>query len=153
MGPSPIQAAPFPLPSFIIHTSSLLPHSARRGFTIIEIVVILIIIALMLVIVVPHFFSEMKERKARRVKADLITLNVAIEHYALDNGKVSGVQAAYADLRKYLDPKTDVYRLNGKDALGDSYGPFVVGLRPSVPANTASRLANVAGPEFWSPFQ
>jgi type II secretory pathway pseudopilin PulG len=131
----------------------LSPPSGRRGFTIIEIAVILIIIALMLVIIVPHFFSEVRERKARRVKQDLITLNAAIEHYALDNGKTSGFQPTYADLRKYLDPNSDVYRRNGKDIMGDTYGPFTVGARPSVPAKTASELLDVAGPDFWSPFQ
>jgi Tfp pilus assembly protein PilE len=153
-GPPPIfTLAAFPLSSFIIHPLLSLPPSARRGFTIIEIAVILIIIALMLIIIVPHFANELKESKARRVKADLITLNAAIEHYALDNGKVSGARASYADLRKYLDPETDVYRLNGQDALGDRYGPFTVGVRPSVPPKTAGKLESVAGPDFWSPFQ
>jgi type II secretory pathway pseudopilin PulG len=127
--------------------------SSRRGFTIIEIAVILIIIALMLVIIIPHFFSKLKERKARRVKEDLITLNAAIEHYALDNGKTSGFHPSYADVRKYLDPKSDVYRRDGKDVLGDAYGPFTVGARPPVPPKTASELMDVAGPDFWSPFQ
>jgi prepilin-type N-terminal cleavage/methylation domain-containing protein len=136
-----------------------MPHStpstlrSRRGFTIIEIVVVLIIIALMLVIIVPHFFSELKVRKAQRIKDDLATLNSAIEHYALDNGKTSGAELDYADLRKYLDPKTDVYRSAGKDIFGDTYGPFTVGSRPSVPPNTSDRLSNVVGEEFWSPYQ
>jgi type II secretory pathway pseudopilin PulG len=134
-----------------------MPHppssrSASRGFTIIEIAVILIIIALMLIIIVPHFFSEMKEHKARRVKDDLVALNAAIEHYALDNGKSAGVQPSFADLSKYLDPATDVYRSSGKDIFGDSYGPFVVGERPSVPAKTGKRLSDIAGPDYWSPF-
>jgi general secretion pathway protein G len=127
--------------------------STRRGFTIIEIAVILIIIGLMLVIVVPHFFIQVKERKARRVKADLVTLNTAIEHYALDNGKVSGAQVSYADLRKYLDTSTDIYQSDGRDVFGDSYGPFIVGSRPTVPRKTEDKLSDVAGPEFWSPFQ
>ena len=133
-----------------------LPSSAprnRRGFTIIEIVVILIIVALMMIIVVPHFFVEEKIEKAHRVKADLISLNSAIEHYALDNGKVSGVTPSYADIRKYLDPKLDIYQLNGRDAFGDSYGPFVVGVRPSVPPGTAAKVASLVSQEFWSPFQ
>ncbi len=127
--------------------------SARRGFTIIEVAVILVIIALMLLIIVPHFFSELSERNARRVKNDLVTLNNAIEHYALDNGKTSGFQPSYADLRKYLNPQSDVYRRNGRNILGDNYGPFVVGTRPGVPRNTADRLSAVAGSDFWSPFQ
>jgi type II secretory pathway pseudopilin PulG len=127
--------------------------SLRRGFTIIEIAVILIIIALMLVIIIPHFFSEMKERKARRVKEDLFTLNSAIEHYAIDNGKASGFQPSYADLRKYLDPRSDVYRRDGRDVFGDTYGPFTVGARPSVPPKAAAELMGVAGPDYWSPFQ
>jgi type II secretory pathway pseudopilin PulG len=131
----------------------LSPPSSRRGFTIIEIAVILIIIAMMLVIIIPHFFSQMKERKARRVKEDLVTLNAAIERYALDNGKTSGFHPAYADLRKYLDPNSDVYRRDGKDILGDAYGPFTVGTRPTVPPKTADKLLGVAGPDFWSPYQ
>jgi type II secretory pathway pseudopilin PulG len=125
---------------------------ARRGFTIIEIVVILIIIALMLVIIVPHFFNGLKVRKAEAVKADLTALNSAIEHYALDSGKVGGAQVQYADVRKYLDPASEVYRRNGRDLFGDSYGPFTVGTPPSVPPKTADRLSAVAGQDFWSPF-
>ncbi len=125
----------------------------RRAFTLIEIIVILIIIALMLVIIVPHFLNDLKGRKAERVKGDLVTINAAIEHYALDNGKVGGTEVGYADLRKYLDPKSDVYQMNGKDVLGDSYGPFTVGTRPAVPAKTADKLSGVVGMDFWSPFQ
>ena len=131
--------------------SSILP--TRRGFTIIEIVVILIIIALMLVIIVPHCFTELKARKAARVKSDLVALNSAIEHYALDNGKVGGAHADFADLRKYLDPQTDVYRRNGRDIFGDSYGPFIVGTRPSVPQRTVRALSGVISDDYWSPYQ
>lgn len=127
--------------------------AARRGFTVIEIAVILVIIAMMMVIVIPHFVNQLQLRKAQRVKNDLDTLNSAIEHYALDNDKTGGFQPAYADLRKYLDSNTDIYRRDGRDVYGDSYGPFIVGNRPGVPQKTAARLANVAGPDFWSPYQ
>jgi len=133
------------------HTSS--SPSARRGFTIIEIAVVLVIIALMLIIIVPHFFQEMSAGKARRVKHDLVALNAAIEHYALENGKIAGAPANYSDLRKYLDPQTDAYRREGRDVFGDSYGPFVVGSRPSVPPGAIDKLSGVASPDFWSPFQ
>ena len=126
---------------------------ARRGFTIIEVFVTVIIIALMLVIVVPHLFSELKMRKAVRIKGDLMTLNSAIEHYALDNGKVGGFQPTFADLRKYLDPKADVYRRNGRDVFGESYGPFIIGTRPSVPPQAAAKLSAVTSQDFWSPYQ
>jgi type II secretory pathway pseudopilin PulG len=129
------------------------PRPPRRAFTIIEVAVILVIIALMLVIIVPHLLNGLKARKAQRVKDDLVTLNSAIEHYALDTGKVAGFQPDYADLRKYLDPNTDIYLRQGEDILGDTYGPFTVGARPSVPPKTASKLSTVAGPDFWSPYQ
>jgi type II secretory pathway pseudopilin PulG len=131
----------------------LFPNRVRGGFTIIEIVVILIIIALMLLIIVPHALLERKAGKAQRVKDDLVTLNAAIEHYALDNGKVSGVTLNYSDVRKYLDEKSDIYKLGGEDAFGDTYGPYVVGTRPTVPAKTEETLSTVVGPEFWSPFK
>ena len=129
------------------------PASARRGFTIIEIAVILIIIGLMLIIIIPHFFIQVKERKARGVKEDLVTLNSAIEHYALDNGKVAGAQVSFDDLRKYLDTNSVIYQRDGRDIFGDSYGPFIIGARPAVPPNTEKKLSDIAGPEFWSPFQ
>jgi prepilin-type N-terminal cleavage/methylation domain-containing protein len=125
----------------------------RRGFTIIEIVVVLIIIALMLIIIIPHFFTTMKSKEAEVVKADLVELNSAIEHYALDNGKVAGTALDYADLRKYLDQSTDAYRRNGRDVFGDSYGPFIVGKRPSVPKETAAKLAGTVPTDYWSPYQ
>lgn len=128
------------------------PSAARRGFTIIETAVILIIIALMLLIIVPHFLQQLEVGKAQRVRDDLVALNTAIEHYALDNGKAAGAAVNYDDLRKYLDPKTDAYRREGHDVYGDSYGPFSVGTRPSVPEATADRLAAMTGPDYWSPF-
>jgi type II secretory pathway pseudopilin PulG len=129
------------------------PISARRAFTIIEIAVILIIIGLMLIIIIPHFLIQLKERKARSVKEDLVTLNTAIEHYALDNGKVAGDHASFDNLRKYLDSNTEIYRRSGRDVFGDSYGPFIVGARPVVPQNAEKKLSDVASVDFWSPFQ
>jgi prepilin-type N-terminal cleavage/methylation domain-containing protein len=129
------------------------PKARRKGFTLIEIIVILIIIALLVVIIVPHIFIQVKVGRARREKADLQALTSAIEHYALDNGKVGGFQPTFADIRKYLDPATDVYKNDGKDLFGDRYGPFIIGERPTVPPKTATKLSSVAGPEFWSPFQ
>jgi prepilin-type N-terminal cleavage/methylation domain-containing protein len=126
---------------------------ARRGFTIIEIIVVVIIIALMLIIIVPHIFNEAKVRKAEQVRKDLVELNTAVEHFALDNGKVAGAEVQYDDIRKYLDPKGNAYRGNGRDVFGNEYGPFMVGSPPLVPVDTAQKLSGVAGPEFWSPFQ
>jgi type II secretory pathway pseudopilin PulG len=127
--------------------------ASRRGFTVIETAVVLIIVALMMIIILPHFLQEWTARKAQRVKGDLVTLNAAIEHYALDNGKLAGASLNFSDLRKYLDPKTDAYRRDGRDVFGDSYGPFIVGTRPDVPPHAAEALSAVAGPDYWSPFQ
>jgi type II secretory pathway pseudopilin PulG len=143
---------------FLTEPAAHMPHSpslrpAHRGFTLIEIAVILIIIALMLAIVIPHFFIKMNESKALRVKEDLITLNSAIEHYALDSGRMGGVQPSFDDLRKYLDPNSDVFRRDGTDIFGDSYGPFIIGTRPSVPPATRAKLSGAESPDFWSPFQ
>jgi type II secretory pathway pseudopilin PulG len=129
-----------------------IPRS-RRAFTLIEIIVILVIIGLMLLIVVPHYLIEFKAKKAARVKADLVALNAAIEQYALENGKVSGDPVDFDSLRKYLDQNSDAYRTGGKDAFGDTYGPFIVGSRPPVPSRTEDDLSSTVPPEFWSPFQ
>ena len=125
----------------------------RTGFTIIEIMVILVIIALMMVIIVPHVLMNVQVRKADRVRADLNTLNNAIEHYALDNGKTAGTPVAFADLQKYLDPTTDVVHRNGNDLLGEPYGPFVVGARPSIPPRAKSKMEEIVPEDFWSPYR
>ena len=125
---------------------------SRRAFSLIEIVVIIIIVALMLLIIIPHIFSGQKLHKAERVKEDLVALNGAIEHYALDNGKVSGSPVTYADLSKYIDPHTDVSRLHGHDVFGDSYGPFTVGEPPAVPKKTEDRLFGVVSQDYWAPY-
>jgi len=129
------------------------PSADRRGFTIIETAVVLVIIALMIVVIVPHFVQEWNLDKAQRVKADLVSLNGAIEHYALDNGKTAGITVSYDDLRKYLDPETDIYKKGGRNAFGDTYAPFVIGARPAVPQHSADKLASVTSPDYWSPFQ
>jgi type II secretory pathway pseudopilin PulG len=128
-------------------------RQARRGFTIIEIGVIFIIIALMLLIIVPHFLLVLKGRKAPRIRADAMALNSALEHYALDNGKTAGSEVQFADLRKYLDASTDVYKLNGRDVMDDPFGPFVVGDRVTVPLATQEKLSSVTSRDYWSPYQ
>ncbi len=132
---------------------ALAPRACRRAFTIIEIIVILIIMALMLVIVIPHLSVGEKERKARQIKDDLAVLNAAVEHYAVDNTKASGIEVTYADISKYVDPNSPVYLRGGKDVFGDSYGPFTVGSLPPVPPDAINRLSNAVDEDFWSPYR
>jgi prepilin-type N-terminal cleavage/methylation domain-containing protein len=60
----------------------------RSGFTLIELLIVVAIIAILAAIAVPNFLEAQTRAKVSRVMADLRTLGVAIESYAVDHNKV-----------------------------------------------------------------
>jgi len=55
------------------------------GFTLIELLIVVAIIAILAAIAVPNFLEAQTRSKVSRVRADLRTLAVGIEAYAVDN--------------------------------------------------------------------
>src|SRR5438093_716898 len=86
-----------------------MPPRRRRSFTIIEIIVVLCIVALLLVIVIPFFIVNHRRTQAESVLKDLKALDSAVQRYALQTERHAGYNPSFADLKKYLDPDTDVY--------------------------------------------
>ncbi|SRR5581483_4829627 len=125
----------------------------RRAFTLIEIIVILLIVALMIVVIIPVFIIHHRKAQSQHVLHDLKTLDAALHRYALETEKQPGFNPTFQDLKKYLDPSTDAYRTNGKDAFGHPYGPFTVDSQPKVPAKTAEDLSGIVDDEFWSTYR
>lgn len=57
----------------------------RRAFTLIELLVVVAIIAILATIAVPNFLEAQTRAKVSRVKADIRTISVAMEAYAVDS--------------------------------------------------------------------
>ncbi len=132
--------------------SSLLHTRRRGGFTLVEIMIVVAIIALLASIAVPGFLRARKRSQASRVINDLRLLDAATDQYAIENNKLSGSTATFADLQAYLKKGGVLYN-TGNDVLGNQFGPtFTVDSLPKVPTNTRTSLSDVANTAFWSPY-
>ena len=123
----------------------------RGGFTLVEIMIVVAIIALLAAIAVPNFLRARKRSQATRILEDLRLLDSAMDQYAIDTGKTTGFNPAFADIQNYLKKDTNLYA-SGTDLFGDSYGPFTVDSIPKVPTSAFNALSDVADSTFWSPF-
>jgi prepilin-type N-terminal cleavage/methylation domain-containing protein len=123
----------------------------RAGFTLVEIMIVVAIIALLAAIAVPGFLRARKRSQASRVINDLRLISAAVDQYAIEASKTSGNQVLVADWTNYLKKDTNLY-VTGADLLGSPYGDQTVDSLPKVAQSTYDALSDVAGPEFWSPY-
>jgi len=68
-------------------TRFILPISAPRAFTLIELLIVVAIIAILAAIAVPNFIDAQTRSKVSRVVSDLRALRTATESYAVDNSR------------------------------------------------------------------
>jgi len=129
----------------------LIRPSRRAGFTLVEIMIVVAIIALLAAIAVPGFLRARKRSQASRVINDLRLIDSAVDQYAIENNKATGVTVAISDWTKYLKAGTTLY-LTGKDILGADYGAQTVDSLPKVPTTTKNSLSDVTDNTFWSPY-
>jgi len=78
----------------------------RDAFTLIELLIVVAIIAILAAIAVPNFLEAQLRAKVSRVKADIRTIAVALEAYAVDN-------AAYPITRLPVPPYADPLGVDG----------------------------------------
>ena len=123
----------------------------HAGFTLVEIMIVVAIIALLAAIAVPGFLRARKRSQASKVINDLRLISGAMDQYAIETSKQSGNAISVADWTNYLKKDTELY-LTGSDLLTHSFGDQVVDSLPKVPQLTYEALSDVAGPEFWSPY-
>ncbi len=123
----------------------------RRGFTLVEIMIVVAIIALLASIAVPGFLRARKRSQASRIINDLRLLDSAVDQYAIETNKLTGMNPAFSDLKVYVK-KGSVLYTTGKDIFGHSYGPFTVDSIPSVPSASKTALSDVTDSSFWSPY-
>jgi len=118
---------------------------------LVEIMIVVAIIGLLAAIAIPNWVRARKRTQASRILEDLRILDHAMDQYAIDNSKTSGVTPTFTDLRAYVKAGTVLYS-TGADLFGDSYGPFTVDSTPQVPEGAFATLSDVAPLSFWSPY-
>src|SRR3569623_1035949 len=72
---------------------------STRGFTLIELLVVIIVIGLLAGLVAPQIVGRVSEARLTTAKAQLEQLNIALECYRLDNGRVPTTEQGLAALR------------------------------------------------------
>ena len=140
-----------PCPKSIRTTVNLKRRKENFGFTLIELMVVIAIIALLASIAVPAFLRGRKRGQASRVINDLRQIDSAVDQYALENNRTAGSTVSTAAWTGYLKKGTMLYS-TALDALGNPYGPQTVDMAPRVPAATWNALSDVAGTDFFSPY-
>ena len=116
-------------------------------------VVLVAVIALLAAIAVPNFLRARKRSQATREMMDLRMIDSAIDQYAIANNKNPGTRLQWADIQTFLPAGSKLSTSEGRDILGNRFGPdFIVDRHPVVPEATFQSLRDVAPPDFWSPY-
>lgn len=123
----------------------------RAAFILVEIMIVVAIIALLEAIAVPGFLRARKRSQASLIVNDLRLITSAIDQYAIETGKKTGDTVAVADWTNYLKKGTRLYQ-TGEDILGNDFGAQTVDEAPFVPIDSYLELFEVAGDDFWEPF-
>jgi type II secretion system protein G len=78
----------------------MLHRKREEGFTLIELLIVVAIIAILAAIAVPNFLEAQVRSKISRAKADMRTIAVAIESYAVDNnrGPIGGNEGNFLNI-------------------------------------------------------
>ena len=93
-------------------------NKRRGGFTLVEIMIVVAIIALLAAIAVPGFLRARKRSQASRIINDLRLIDSAVDQYAIENNKLTGVDRSRRRLDQYLKTRDNLYN-TGKDIFGN----------------------------------
>ena len=115
---------------------------SRAGFTLIELLIVVAIIAILAAIAVPNFLEAQTRAKVSRAKADIRSVGVALESYAIDHNAYPWHPNVVNDPLRGFTPVTLTTPLAYISSLPpDAFGPGV--------RNT---LLNIATETFPNPF-
>lgn len=68
-------------------------RSSQQGFTLIELMIVVVVIGILAAIAIPNFISMQARAREGNVKANMHTLQVAIEDYSIQNDSAYPISA------------------------------------------------------------
>lgn len=124
---------------FVHHVRACSVHTRRgraRGFTLLELLVVVVIIGLLAGLVAPRYFDSVSKSKSKIAKAQIESLDKALDQYRLDVGSYPTLEQGLGALTAQ---PSGVARWQGpylKKALpADPWGnDYVYGLQPGAAA-------------------
>ncbi len=133
-------------------------YTHRSGFTLVEIMIVVAIIALLASVAVPSFLRARKRSQATTIKNDLRVIDSAVDQYAIENNKGTGILPTGPQIAVYTKSGTTLNTklLAGSTSINDLLGNAItipsVDTLPKAPALTQNSLSDVANPSFWAPY-
>lgn len=100
-------------------------RSNSKGFTLLELLVVLVIIGLLAGYIAPKYFSQIGKSEVKTAKAQINSLEQALDHFRLDVGKYPSTDQGLASLvtNPGIDKWDGPYLAKGlpKDPWGKDY--------------------------------
>jgi len=87
----------------------------QSGFTLLEIMVVIFIIGLLVAIVAPNVLSNQDDAMQQKARADIATIEQALDMYRLDNYRYPTTEQGLSALTSppTMEPLADNYRADG----------------------------------------
>ena len=74
------------------------PHTAPRGFTLLELLVVMVIIGLLAGLVAPRYFEQVGKSNSKIARAQIDSLEKALDQFRLDVGRYPSTEQGLASL-------------------------------------------------------
>jgi general secretion pathway protein G len=116
-------------------------YSARRGFTLVEILIVVIILGILAAIVIPQFTNASTEARESNLRSQLQTLRSQIELYKLQHKDTAPLLITGGSAQwEVFTAKTDIDGAVGTTAGVHIYGPYM----NAAPVNPLTGFATIA---------
>ena len=95
-------------------------YSARKGFTLVEILIVVIILGILAAIVIPQFTNASQDARKSSLKSTVQSVRSQIELYKLEHGDQLPAIVGNAADNSHWNPLTTVTVYNG-----NNFGPYM----------------------------